>query len=83
MPGAIGCRPASTPAAYPPTSLQTVVAMNTTMRSAPEGCANISSAKPPRKGTYVAAHTPAETSRTVPDGPAPSRQNTSTSTVAA
>jgi hypothetical protein len=57
--------------------------MNTTMRSAPDGCANISAANPPRNGTYVAAHTPADTSRTVSAGPAGRRQNTTTSTVAA
>ena len=61
--GAIGCRPSTTPAAYPPTSLQTTVAMNVTTRRAPSSGTASSTAKPASSGTYRATKTAVETSR--------------------
>ena len=63
--GAIGCRPNSTPATYPPTSLRTVRTMKIdhpvravvgTQRGAPRNAA--------RNGTYMVTNTPAVMSRT-------------------
>src|SRR4051794_17232676 len=61
--GAIGCRPSTTPAAYPPTSLQTTVAMNVTTLRAPSSGTASSTANPARNGTYSATKVAVETSR--------------------
>src|SRR5205085_8950217 len=61
--GAIGCLPKNTPAAYPPTSLHTTVAMKIVVRRGPSGGAVNIAAKPARNGAYTAMNTPAETSR--------------------
>ena len=61
--GAIGCRPRATPAAYPPTSLHTTVAMKVTTRRAPSSGTASSTAKPARNGTYIATKTAVEMSR--------------------
>ena len=50
--GAIGCRPNSTPAAYPPTSLHTTVATNAKTRTGPSnGVLNSRTQNPARNGT--------------------------------
>ena len=49
MVGAMGCLPKRTPAAYPPTSLQTVVMRKTKMRATPSSGASRRMAKPTRK----------------------------------
>ena len=47
--GAIGCLPKRTPAAYPPTSLQTAVTRKTNIRATPSSAESRSMAKPTRK----------------------------------
>ena len=49
--GAIGCLPNSTPAAYPPTSLATTVAMKASTRAAPSSGTSSRTANPASSGT--------------------------------
>ncbi len=62
MDGAMGCLPNSTPAAYPPTSLATTVAMKASTRPTPSSGTVSSTAKPASSGTYMATRTPDEAS---------------------
>ena len=48
---AIGCLPSRTPAANPPTSLQTTVATNSSTRAVPSSGTSSSTAKPASSGT--------------------------------
>ena len=61
--GAIGCLPASTPAAYPPTSEATTQIMNVSTRPTPSGATVSMAANAQNSGTYTAVNSPAETSR--------------------
>src|SRR5688500_7174223 len=80
--GAMGCLPNMTAAAYPPTSLHTVVAMNAVTRAAPCGWSVSSAAKPARNGTYVATNTLDVMSRSTPCRPSGTRHTTHARTVA-
>ena len=61
--GAIGCLPASTPTAYPPTSEATTHSMNVSTRPTPSGATVSIATKEQNSGTYTAVNSPAETSR--------------------